>query len=147
MSESIIKINDLAVQYNTDNGVVYAVNGVSLEVEKGKTLGLVGETGAGKTTIARSILRILPVPPAEVKSGSIEFEGRELTALSEKEMESYVSCMTEPVTRSVFIRILMYLPPEVWEEINTVAVGAIPDVPLTVRMFLQSIRLTAAVLS
>ena len=87
MSESIIKINDLAVQYNTDNGVVYAVNGVSLEVEKGKTLGLVGETGAGKTTIARSILRILPVPPAEVKSGSIEFEGRELTALSEKEME------------------------------------------------------------
>jgi peptide/nickel transport system ATP-binding protein len=55
-----LTIKDLAVTYRSDGQIVQAVNGVSLKLEKGKTLGLVGETGAGKTTIAKSILRILP---------------------------------------------------------------------------------------
>ena len=86
-AEKILEIKDLVVEYNTDDGRVQAVNGVSLSLNRGETLGLVGETGAGKTTIAKSILRILPTPPANVRSGNIVYEGQDLTALSEKEMQ------------------------------------------------------------
>ncbi|HHU30574.1 MAG TPA: ATP-binding cassette domain-containing protein, partial [Firmicutes bacterium] len=58
MAENILEIKDLVVKYHTDDAVIHAVNGVNLTVKKGETIGLVGETGAGKTTIARSILRI-----------------------------------------------------------------------------------------
>ncbi len=66
MSEEFLKINDLVVEYSSGGQIVQAVNGVNLTVQKGKPLGLVGETGAGKTTIAKSILRILPMPPAKI---------------------------------------------------------------------------------
>ncbi len=81
-----LSVKDLTVWYETHEETVYAVNNVSFDVKKGHVVGLVGETGAGKTTIARSILRILPDPPAVVKDGSIELEGRNLLALPEKEM-------------------------------------------------------------
>ena len=84
--DNILEIEDLYVEYDTDDGVVKAVNGISLSLERGETLGLVGETGAGKTTIARSILRILPVPPAKVTQGTIRFEGQDLGKISEAEM-------------------------------------------------------------
>ncbi len=84
--DNILEIENLYVEYDTDDGVVKAVNGVSLSLERGETLGLVGETGAGKTTIARSILRILPVPPAKVTQGTIRFEGQDLGKISEAEM-------------------------------------------------------------
>ena len=86
MAETLLKINNLAVSYRTDNAVVHAVNGISLSLNKGEALGLVGETGAGKTTIAKSILRILPNPQAKVSSGEIFYEGTDLLKLSEKEM-------------------------------------------------------------
>jgi peptide/nickel transport system ATP-binding protein len=86
MSEKFLSVKDLNVHYITTEADVYAVNGVSFDLERGKTLGLVGETGAGKTTIARSILGILPDPPAKVMGGSINFEGRNIFDLSEKEM-------------------------------------------------------------
>ena len=60
MSEKFLKVEDLVVEYRTGGKVVHAVNNVSFELERGKTLGLVGETGAGKTTIAKTILRVLP---------------------------------------------------------------------------------------
>ena len=60
MADKLLEIKDLSVQYRSDDAIIYAVNGVSLSLEKGETLGLVGETGAGKTTIAKSIMRILP---------------------------------------------------------------------------------------
>jgi peptide/nickel transport system ATP-binding protein len=85
-AESILEISDLNVEYRTDDAVVHAVNGVNLSVRKGETIGLVGETGAGKTTIARSILRILQTPPAKLCSGKIIFQGQDIMALSEKEM-------------------------------------------------------------
>lgn len=84
--EVLLKIEDLVVEYHTDDAVVQAVNGISLELGKGETLGLVGETGAGKTTIAKSILRILPDPPSKVRGGKIHFEGEELLGLSEAKM-------------------------------------------------------------
>ncbi|NLN06402.1 MAG: ABC transporter ATP-binding protein [Firmicutes bacterium] len=86
MSEKILEIRDLVVEYHTDDAVVHALNGVNLDVQRGETLGLVGETGAGKTTIARSILRILPVPPAKFCGGTIVFQGQDLTQLTEKQM-------------------------------------------------------------
>lgn len=84
--EKLLEIRDLVVEYHTDESIVHAVNGVSLQINKGETVGLVGETGAGKTTIAKSILRILPDPPAKIMDGSIEFDGENLLKLSERKM-------------------------------------------------------------
>ncbi len=82
-----LDIRDLVVEYTSAGEVIHAVNGVSLKLEKGKTLGLVGETGAGKTTIAKSIMRILPDPPAKVRGGSISIEGHNVLGLSESKMQ------------------------------------------------------------
>jgi peptide/nickel transport system ATP-binding protein len=86
MNEQFLSVKDLHVHYITSDANVYAVNGISFDLERGKTLGLVGETGAGKTTIARSILGILPHPPAKVLGGEIFFEGKNIFDLNEKEM-------------------------------------------------------------
>lgn len=88
MSEKILKIENLQVQYITDEGVVEAVNGIDIELERGKTLGLVGETGAGKTTTALSIMKLIPNPPGKVVEGSIILDGKNLMEISENDMES-----------------------------------------------------------
>ena len=84
--EELLRIRDLVVEYDTDEDVVQAVNHIDLQLGKGETLGLVGETGAGKTTIAKAILRILPDPPSRVKAGEIYFEGKDILKLSEGKM-------------------------------------------------------------
>jgi len=84
--EPLLDIRDLEVRYFTSEGVVEAVNSISLQVGRGETLGLVGETGAGKTTTALSILRLLPDPPGKITAGRICFEGEELLERTEKEM-------------------------------------------------------------
>lgn len=84
--ESILEISNLVVEYVTDEAVVHAVNSVNLKVKKGETIGLVGETGAGKTTIARAVMRILQSPPAKLVSGEILFNGENLLALPERKM-------------------------------------------------------------
>lgn len=81
-----LSVKDIEVVYTSGKKIVHAVNGVSFDMKRGESLGLVGETGAGKTTIARSILRILPDPPAIFKRGSIELDGVNLMELSEEEM-------------------------------------------------------------
>mgnify|MGYP000254126528 CR=1 FL=1 len=86
MSEKFLKVEDLVVEYRTGGKVVHAVNNVSFELERGKTLGLVGETGAGKTTIAKTILRVLPDAQAKVKSGKVILDGVDLLSLSEAAM-------------------------------------------------------------
>ena len=88
MDSNLLEIKDLCVQYKTHNGTVYAVNGVNLTLKKGETLGLVGETGAGKTTTALSILRLLPDRIGEIKSGSILLDGEEITKISDAEMRN-----------------------------------------------------------
>ena len=89
MSEKtkFLEVKDLVVEYMSDGQVVHAVNGVSLHLERGKTLGLVGETGAGKTTTALSILNLVPSPPGVIKSGSIVLDGEDVLQMSEKELE------------------------------------------------------------
>jgi len=81
-----LSVKDLVVEYRSGDSTVHAVNGVSFKLAKGKTLGLVGETGAGKTTTAKTILRILPDFTARVVSGEIILDGEDLLGLPEKEM-------------------------------------------------------------
>lgn len=86
MNDTILEISDLSVIYKTDMETVEAVNGIDLRIRKGKTLGLVGETGAGKTTTALSILRLLPSNTGRILSGSIKFDGVDLLGLDENSM-------------------------------------------------------------
>ena len=87
MSENILDIKNLSITYVTkDLGTCYDVNDVSLSLQKGHTLGLVGETGAGKTTIAKGILRLLPKPQGHVTSGTVLFNGEDLYQKSEAAM-------------------------------------------------------------
>jgi ABC-type dipeptide/oligopeptide/nickel transport system ATPase component len=85
-SSAFLSVNDLVVEYTAEGQVIHAVNGVSFKLERGKALGLVGETGAGKTSTAKAILRILPDPPARITGGEISLDGEDLLKLSEKEM-------------------------------------------------------------
>ncbi|MDO5300128.1 MAG: ABC transporter ATP-binding protein [Clostridia bacterium] len=82
----LLSVKDLVVEYSSDGQIIHAVNGVSFSLEKGKTIGLVGETGAGKTTIAKAILRILPDPPAKVRGGEILYRGHDLMKASDAEI-------------------------------------------------------------
>ncbi len=84
---SILEVRDLHTQFNTLDGVVRAVDGVSFEVAKGETLGIVGESGCGKSVTAMSILRLIPPETGRIASGSIKFEGEELTTLPEEAMK------------------------------------------------------------
>jgi len=88
MSEStILEVKDLIVHYETDDGCVEAVNGLTFSVGKKKTLGLVGETGAGKTTTAMSILNLIPSPPGVIKQGEILLDGENLLEMDESQLE------------------------------------------------------------
>ncbi|MCI9568844.1 MAG: ABC transporter ATP-binding protein [Lachnospiraceae bacterium] len=81
------EIKDLVVEFRTDYGVVQALNSMELEIERGKTLGLVGETGAGKTTTGLSLLRLIPDPPGVIVKGSIKLDGKDILSMSDKEMQ------------------------------------------------------------
>lgn len=86
LTSSFLEVKDLVVHYTSEGKEIHAVNDVSFCLNKGETLGLVGETGAGKTTIAKSILRILPEPPAHVDQGEILLEGKNLLSMDNDEM-------------------------------------------------------------
>ena len=81
-----LEIKHLVVEYTSGGAVIHAVNGVNLTLNKGETLGLVGETGAGKTTVAKAVLRVLPDPPAKIRGGEINLNGENILSVSEKEM-------------------------------------------------------------
>lgn len=86
--DTLLSVKNLVVEYTSDGEIVHAVNNVCLDLKKGQTLGLVGETGAGKTTIAKAILRILPDPPAKITGGEVFYEGEDLLKLSEEKMRN-----------------------------------------------------------
>ena len=89
MSDYLLEVKDLSIIYATEDGVVQALTGANLKLRQGETLGLVGETGAGKTTLARGIMRLIPNPPGKIVSGQILFDGKDLLGLSIKEMRKY----------------------------------------------------------
>jgi len=78
MSEKILEVKDLVVQFRTDRGRITAVNGVSFDLYKGKTLGIVGESGSGKSVTALAVMRLIPNPPGEITSGQILYRGQDL---------------------------------------------------------------------
>lgn len=86
--DKLLQVRDLVVQYKTDDYLIHAVNGVSFDLEYGKTVGLVGETGAGKTTVAKSILRILPPKVGRIVGGEVSMEGTALFDLTEEKMRA-----------------------------------------------------------
>jgi peptide/nickel transport system ATP-binding protein len=88
MSPRMLDVKNLEIVYKTDLETVRAVNNVSFTLEKGETLGIIGETGAGKTTTALALMRLLPETTGRVVQGSIEFNGQDLMALSKRDMEA-----------------------------------------------------------
>ena len=88
MDHNLLEIKDLYVQYTADGRAVEAVNGITITVKKGDTLGLVGETGAGKTTTALAIMGLVPDPPGKVTSGEILLNGENLLQKSAKDMRT-----------------------------------------------------------
>jgi oligopeptide/dipeptide ABC transporter ATP-binding protein len=84
--QPLLRVDDLRTYFHTDEGTAKAVDGVSFEVAEQETLGIVGESGCGKSVTALSILRLIPDPPGRVEGGGVRFQGRDLLGLSEKEM-------------------------------------------------------------
>ena len=85
--DAFLSVRDLVVEYRSEGKTVHAVNGVSFDLERGKTIGLVGETGAGKTSIAKALLRILPDHSTQRQDGSVWLDGKEIMSIPEKEMQ------------------------------------------------------------
>jgi peptide/nickel transport system ATP-binding protein len=86
MAAKLIGIEDLNIHYEADGQIVHAVNGLSIDLDRGENLGLVGESGAGKTTTALGIMRLLPKASGRIVGGRIELEGLDLLGLREEEM-------------------------------------------------------------
>lgn len=83
---SLLDLRDLVVRFDTDSGVVHAVNGVSFDIRRGEVLGVVGESGSGKSVTAMSLMGLLATPPARIVSGQVWFDGRDLLRLGEDDM-------------------------------------------------------------
>lgn len=86
-SKKILEVNDLRVSFDTYAGEVQAVRGVSFYLNKAETIGVVGESGCGKTVSVQSIMKLIPMPPGRIKQGSILFEGKDITHYSDKQMQ------------------------------------------------------------
>ena len=86
MSENLLEVKDLKTYFYTDNGVVKSVDGVSFVVKKGQTLGIVGESGCGKSITSLSIMQLIESPPGKIVGGEILFEGEDLLKKSKNEM-------------------------------------------------------------
>jgi ABC-type dipeptide/oligopeptide/nickel transport system ATPase component len=88
MNSQLLQVENLSINFRTENGLVEAVKRVSLSLEHGGSLAIVGESGSGKSVTALSLARLLPTPPAEFASGSIHFEGRDILAMSPAELRA-----------------------------------------------------------
>lgn len=84
--DNLLEIKNLTTRFHTEEGVVQAVNGVSYSMKEGETLGVVGESGCGKSVHALSILRLIPIPPGKIEKGEVWFKGRDLLKLDESDM-------------------------------------------------------------
>jgi oligopeptide transport system ATP-binding protein len=86
LGESLLEVEDLTTRFYTDDGVVKAVNGVSYDVEEGETIGVVGESGCGKSVHALSIMRLIPTPPGRIEAGSVHYRDMDLLKISKERM-------------------------------------------------------------
>jgi len=83
---TILSVNDLRTYFQTDDGVVKAVDGITFELKKGETLGIVGESGSGKSVTNLSVIRLIPTPPGKIVSGEVIFNGRDILKLTTEEV-------------------------------------------------------------
>ena len=81
--DQLLEVRDLVTRFDTEDGVVHAVNGVSFSLATSESLAIVGESGSGKSVSVLSILRLIPSPPGRIKGGEVWFRGRDLLSLSE----------------------------------------------------------------
>jgi len=88
MSEKILQVDNLKTWFYVSDGIIKAVDGVSFDVNKSEVLGLVGESGCGKSVTARSIMRLVPDPPGKIVSGKILYEGKDLLSLTEEKIRN-----------------------------------------------------------
>src|SRR4030042_1968540 len=86
--EHLLEIKDLRIAFDAFEGISHVLDGIHLTLGRGDTLGLVGETGCGKSITAKAILRLLPVPPARIVSGEILFQNEDLLKVSEGEIQN-----------------------------------------------------------
>ncbi len=89
LNNKVLEIKNLKTYFFTDEGIVKAVDGISFDLKGGETLGIVGETGSGKSVTALSILRLIPQPPGKIISGKIIFDGKDLMKINLKSLQSY----------------------------------------------------------
>lgn len=85
---TLLEVKNLRTEFHTQDGVVHAVNGVSFHVDEGETLGLVGESGCGKSVSMLSVMRLIPMPPGKIVSGQVLFQGRDLIQVDDEEIRS-----------------------------------------------------------
>jgi len=88
MAEPLLEIRGLKTQFATDDGMVLAVDGVDLAIHRGETVGVVGESGCGKTVTALSVLKLIPMPPGRIVAGKILWQGRDLVPLRQQDMNA-----------------------------------------------------------
>ena len=86
MDQTILEVQDLRIHFELREGTVKALNGIDLVLKEGRTLGLVGETGAGKTTLAKGIMGLTAKPYGKIKSGKILYEGKNLLEMDKKQL-------------------------------------------------------------
>jgi peptide/nickel transport system ATP-binding protein len=86
MAERLLEIRGLKTHFKTDDGMVRAVDGVDLVIDRGETLGVVGESGCGKTVTAMTVLKLIQMPPGQIVAGSVLWQGRDLVPLGPEEM-------------------------------------------------------------
>jgi ABC-type dipeptide/oligopeptide/nickel transport system ATPase component len=84
MAERLLEIKGLKTHFFTEEGVVRAVDGIDLRIDKGETLGVVGESGCGKTVTALSVMKLIPMPPGKIVEGQMLYEGRDLRPRCER---------------------------------------------------------------
>ena len=89
MSEPILSIRDLTVEFGTEDGVVHAVTGVSYDLQAGEVLGIVGESGSGKSVSMLSVLGLIPMPPGRISSGEALYKGKDLVTMPKKDSASF----------------------------------------------------------
>ena len=87
-AETLLDVKDLEVAFYTYAGKVHAVRGVSFHVDRGETLAIVGESGCGKTVSVQSTIKLIPSPPGIIEAGTVMFDGKDLTAMSERQLQS-----------------------------------------------------------
>ncbi|HZT42346.1 MAG TPA: ABC transporter ATP-binding protein [Chthonomonadaceae bacterium] len=143
MAESLLEVEDLRTEFRTSVGTVQAVRGVTFRVERGETVGIVGESGSGKSVTALSLMRLVPNPPGRIVGGSVRLDGKDLLAMSEREMQHVRGARMAMVFQDPFSSLdpTMTLGAQVAEPIRLHTGASRSEAKLQALRLLQSVRI------